>query len=319
VHETKRKLGALRREVGKGLVGQQGLLDGLLTAVLAGGHVLIEGVPGLAKTRAVNLLAQACDASFRRVQFTPDLLPADIVGTRIYNRNTGELETRKGPVFAQFVLADEINRAAPKVQSALLEAMQERQVTLGDETLPLPAPFFVFATQNPVEQHGTYPLPEAQLDRFLMKLVVGYPRPDDEHDVVRMVLNEERLPAVDTAVTGAGLLEMQAAVRRVPVTDRIVLYATRIVAATRAPASVGLERLADYVELGASPRGSISLVQVARAHAVLQGRERVLPEDIKAVAPNVLRHRILLNYHAEAEGIDVESVLADLLGAVPVA
>ena len=317
--DTKRTVEALRREVRKGLVGQSALLDGLLTAVLAGGHVLIEGVPGLAKTRAVNLLARACDASFRRVQFTPDLLPADIVGTRIYNRNTGELETRKGPVFAQFVLADEINRAAPKVQSALLEAMQERQVTLGDETLALPAPFFVFATQNPVEQHGTYPLPEAQLDRFLLKLVVGYPETGDEEDVVRMVMNEEALPAVADVANAESLMAMQKEVRRVPVNDRIVRYATRIVAATRDPASVGLRRLTEYVELGASPRGSISLVLAARARAVLDGRNRVLPEDIKAVAPDVLRHRILLNYHAEAEGIGVEQVLSDLLGAVPVA
>jgi MoxR-like ATPase len=301
-----------------GLVGQEELVDGLLWALLANGHVLVEGVPGLAKTRAVRLLAHLCGATFRRVQFTPDLLPADIVGTRIWDERARTFEVRLGPVFTQILLADEINRAAPKVQSALLESMQERQVTLGSESHPLPRPFFVFATQNPVEQQGTYPLPEAQLDRFLLKLVVRHPSLQDEAKIVRMVLNETDLPTPEPVVDAEGILALQEQVRKIYVDDAAIGYAARLVAATRDPGSVGLGRHAPHVALGASPRASIALVQVARARAALAGRDHVLPEDVKAVAPDVLRHRVLRTYQAEAEGISSDALVADVLGAVAV-
>jgi MoxR-like ATPase len=301
-----------------GLVGQDELVRGLLLALLANGHVLLEGVPGLAKTRAVRLLANACRATFKRIQFTPDLLPADIIGTRVYRRDTAEFEVRKGPVFAQIVLADEINRAAPKVQSALLEAMQERQVTLGDETHPLPQPFLVFATQNPVEQAGTYPLPEAQVDRFLMKLVIRHPPVEDERRVVRMVLDETEVPALSPVIDAKQLLELQAEVRRVYVDDKIISYATNLVQATRNPAGFELAKHKNHISLGASPRASIALVQVARALAVIEGRGTVLPEDVKLVAPDVLRHRVLLTYHAEADGVTAEQIVKDILAIVPV-
>ena len=309
---------AIERGVATGLVGQQRFVRALLRALIANGHVLIEGVPGLAKTRAVRLLASTCDASFQRIQFTPDLLPADIVGTRIYSRASGEFETRLGPIFANFVLADEINRAAPKVQSALLEAMQERQVTLGDKTHPLPEPFFVFATQNPVEQHGTYPLPEAQLDRFLMKIKVDYPEPDAERSVVRMVLNETSLPAPAPVITGHGLLEMQRQAHDIFVDDKIIAYASEIVQSTRTPAAKGIEQHADHIELGASPRASIALVQVARAEAALEKQDAVHPENIRTVAHDVLNHRIMLTYHAQAEGITTSKVIDNILDTVDV-
>jgi MoxR-like ATPase len=301
-----------------GLVGQEELVDGLLWALLANGHVLVEGVPGLAKTRAVRLLAHLCGATFRRVQFTPDLLPADIVGTRIWDERARSFEVRLGPVFTQILLADEINRAAPKVQSALLESMQERQVTLGAESHPLPRPFFVFATQNPVEQQGTYPLPEAQLDRFLLKLVVRHPSVEDESKIVRMVLNETDLPNPEPILDAEGILALQEQVRRIYVDDAAIGYATRLVAATRDPASVRLGRHAPHIALGASPRASIALVQVARARAALAGRDHVIPEDVKAVAPDVLRHRVLRTYQAEAEGITADALVSDILGAVAV-
>ncbi|MDY7227974.1 AAA family ATPase [Hyalangium rubrum] len=308
----------LLRAIRVGLVGQEDLARGLLLALLANGHVLLEGVPGLAKTRAVRLLASACHASFKRIQFTPDLLPADIVGTRIYRRDTSEFEVRKGPVFAQIVLADEINRAAPKVQSALLEAMQERQVTLGDETHPLPQPFLVFATQNPIEQQGTYPLPEAQVDRFLMKLVIRHPSVEEERRIVRMVMDETDVPSIRPVIEARELLELQAEVRRVYVDDKLISYATNLVQATRDPARHELARHKTHISLGASPRASIALVQVARALAVLEGRGAVLPEDVKLVAPDVLRHRVLLTYHAEAEGVTADQIVKDILAIVPV-
>ncbi|WP_224243523.1 AAA family ATPase [Hyalangium gracile] len=302
-----------------GLVGQDELARGLLLALLANGHVLLEGVPGLAKTRAVRLLANACNATFKRIQFTPDLLPADIIGTRVYRRDTGEFEVRQGPVFAQIVLADEINRAAPKVQSALLEAMQERQVTLGDQSHPLPQPFLVFATQNPVEQQGTYPLPEAQVDRFLMKLIIRHPSVEDERKIVRMVMDEREVPSSKETIAAGDILELQAETRKKTYVDEhIITYATNLVQATRDPARFELARHKGHIALGASPRASIALVQVARARAVLEGRNSVLPEDIKAVAPDVLRHRVLLTYHAEAEGVTADQIVSDILGIVPV-
>jgi MoxR-like ATPase len=309
-------LAAILAELRRGILGQDDFLHGLLVGLLANGHVLVEGVPGLAKTRAVNLLARVCDVSFKRLQFTPDLLPADVVGTRVYNQHSGTFETVRGPIFAHFVLADEINRAPAKVQSALLETMQERQVTIGQESLPVPSPFLVFATQNPIEQEGTYPLPEAQLDRFLMKLQVSYPRQDDEDAIVRMVIDETRLPAVETRLDARGILALQQLCRRVHVEDRVIRYATDLVSATRQPQAHGLD-LAAYVEIGASPRGSISLVQAARAAALLDGRDAVLPDDVQAFAHPVLRHRIVPTYYASAEKVSTDRMIDEILAAVP--
>lgn len=300
-----------------GIIGQRQLVEGLLLALISGGHALIEGVPGLAKTRSVNLLARACQGTFRRVQFTPDLLPADIVGTEIYNQAAGSFETKTGPLFANFILADEINRAAPKVQSALLEAMQERQVTIGDASHPLPRPFFVFATQNPVEQEGTYPLPEAQVDRFLFKLVVRYPSHSDEKKIVRMVIGETELPELKELLDTDDIVALQNTAREIFVEDRIIDYATDLVQATRSGERAGLD-FEGLVQLGASPRASIGLVQAARAKALMEGRDAVLPEDVKSVAYDVLRHRILLTYHADAEGVTSEQIIEKILATVKV-
>ncbi len=304
----------VREQLARGIGGQDDFLYGLLVAVVAGGHVLIEGVPGLAKTRAVNLLARSCRVRFRRLQFTPDLLPADVVGTRIFNQEAHAFETVRGPVFANFVLADEINRAPAKVQSALLEIMQERQVTIGPESLEVPAPFHVFATQNPIEQEGTYPLPEAQLDRFLLKLVVTYPARDEEEAIVRMVIEESELPKMEAVLSGAQLTAVQEAARSVFIEDRLVAYATELVRATREPGDLGLE-LAEYIDFGASPRASISLAQAARAAALLDGRDEVLPDDIKVLAPAVLRHRVVRTYYAEAEKVGTGRIIDEILGA----
>ncbi len=310
-------LDRLRTEIQVGIVGQKELVDGLLLAVLANGHALIEGVPGLAKTRAVNLLANMTRSEFRRIQFTPDLLPADIIGTRIYNQSTAGFETKKGPVFANFILADEINRAPAKVQSALLESMQEKQVTIGEETHALPRPFFVFATQNPVEQEGTYPLPEAQLDRFLVKLVVDYPQKQEEQDIVRMVIAETRLPAVKQLIDGKAIEALQDVTRGIFLEDRLIEYIAGLVFATRDPAGHGID-FDNVIEYGASPRASIGLALTARARALLDGRDSVQPEDIKSVAFPVLRHRIIMTYHADAEGITSEQVIQEILNRVPV-
>ena len=307
----------IERELHKGIVGQEELIRGLLVGLLADGHILIEGVPGLGKTRAVNLLARVCDLHFKRIQFTPDLLPADVVGTRIYNQQSGTFEVVRGPIFANFVLADEINRAPAKVQSALLETMQERQVTIGRETHAVQLPFHVFATQNPIEQEGTYRLPEAQLDRFLFKLVVSYPAQDQEGEIVRMVIAETRLPDVEVLLDHKTILALQRQVRGVFIEDKLVEYATRLVRATRHPAEYGLE-LGHYIEFGASPRASIALAQAARAVAVLEGRDAVIPDDIKTVTHAVLRHRILPTYFASAEKVATDSMIDDILAAVSV-
>jgi len=314
--ECASQLAAVREQLHRGIVGQDDFLDGLLVALLAGGHVLIEGVPGLGKTRAVNLLARACEVDFKRLQFTPDLLPADVVGTRIYNQHAGTFETVRGPIFANFILADEINRAPAKVQSALLETMQERQVTLGHQSLPVPAPFHVFATQNPIEQEGTYPLPEAQLDRFLLKLLVTYPESEHEDDIVRMVIDEVEPPAVERVLDPRKILALQQAVREIYIEERLVRYATHLVRATREPRKLDLE-LAPYIEYGASPRASIALARCARARTLLDGRDAVLPDDLKAVAAPVLRHRIVPTYYADAEGITTDRMIQEILGAVP--
>jgi len=307
----------IREGIETGIIGQRPLVDGILIAVLANGHVLIEGVPGLAKTRAVQLFSACCTTVFKRIQFTPDLLPADIVGTQIYNHETRSFDTRRGPVFANLVLADEINRAAPKVQSALLEAMQERQVTIGETTFRLPAPFLVFATQNPVEQEGTYVLPEAQVDRFLFKLTVSYPGQDDERRMVRQVMDETDLPEVPRVVDAQTLVRLQDTARSIFVEDRIIAYATNIVFATREPERGGLEK-EGLIELGASPRASLALIAAGRARALMQGRDNVIPEDIKAVAPDVLRHRVLISYQADAEGVTSDQLISTILDTVNV-
>jgi len=315
--KARERIGEVDAQLRRGIVGQSEFLKGLLIGLLADGHLLIEGVPGLGKTRAVNLLARICDVSFKRLQFTPDLLPSDILGTRIYNRQSAAFETVRGPIFANFVLADEINRAPAKVQSALLETMQERQVTIGQESLEVPLPFLVFATQNPIEQEGTYRLPEAQLDRFLLKLVVTYPEEGQEADIVRLVLEETQTPDLDLVLDGTEIREVQQASRSVFVEDRVIDYATELVRATRDPEAFGLE-VSRFIEYGASPRGSISLVAAAQAEALISGRDAATPDDVKAVALPALRHRIIPSYLADAEGITADTIVGQILGAVSV-
>lgn len=316
--ETYQLLNQVKDEFKKGIVGQEDMIHGLLLALLSNGHVLIEGVPGLAKTRAVSLLSNICKMDFQRLQFTPDLLPADIVGTQIYNLNEGKFHIKKGPLFSHFILADEINRAPAKVQSALLEAMQEKQITIAEETFKLPKPFFVFATQNPVEQEGTYPLPEAQVDRFLLKLVVQYPKVEDERNIIKMVINEVEPPKVQTLLDPEKIIDLQAKTRAVFIEDKIVDYITNLVFATRFPKDHGMPNLSEIIHLGASPRASIALAIVAKAHALLNSRQTVIPEDIKAIAHPILRHRIVPTYHAEAEGIKSDQIIDEILRKVKV-
>ena len=303
-------------EVKRVVVGQDAFLERVLVALLAQGHLLIEGVPGLAKTLTVNTLAQTLRGSFRRIQFTPDLLPADLVGTRIFNQKTSEFSTVLGPVFANLLLADEINRAPAKVQSALLEVMQERQVTLAGESHRVPLPFLVMATQNPIETEGTYPLPEAQVDRFMMKVLVSYPSPDEEFVIVQRVTGE----AVQVAgvVDPEQLMQMQRLCRRSYVDPALVRYAVDLVAATREPARCGLGALARLLTFGASPRATIGLIEGARALAFLRGRDFVLPEDVVDLAPDVLRHRLVLSYEALSEGLSADALVAQIMAAVPV-
>jgi MoxR-like ATPase len=308
---------AITGEVGKVIVGQKYLVDRLLVGLLANGHVLIEGVPGLAKTYAVKTLARAIATTFHRIQFTPDLLPADIVGTQIYNQRTGEFTSRKGPVFANLVLADEINRAPPKVQSALLEAMQERQVTIGEDTFKLADPFLVLATQNPIEQEGTYPLPEAQTDRFLLKLRVGYPSKEEEKQIVdRMTTGVE--PTASPVVEPAAIIRARALCTRIYVDEKLKDYILNIVFATRQPKEHNLADLAPLLRYGASPRASIYLLTASRAMAFLRRRGFVIPEDIKELAPDVLRHRLILSYEAEAEELTTDDVVKRVLEGVEV-
>ena len=312
-------IAALRREVGKAVIGQQSIVDRLVIALLIRGHVLLEGVPGLAKTLLVKTLAGAIAASFRRVQFTPDLLPADITGTLIFDPGNRTFSPRFGPIFANLVLADEINRAPAKVQSALLEAMQERQVTIGDQSYALPDPFVVIATQNPIEHEGTYALPEAQVDRFVMKLKVDYPTAEEETRMLALYLDPtqksielQRVVALDAI---AGIARLAAAVH---VDERISRYIVQIVSATRAPADFRLGSLTPYITFGASPRATLALAHVAKAYAFIQGRPYVIPEDVKAIAPDVLRHRIVLSYEASAEQITADRVIEQVLGGVAV-
>ncbi len=307
----------LRAEVARVVVGQQYLVDRLLVGLLANGHVLLEGVPGLAKTLSVRTLARAVTAEFSRIQFTPDLLPADIVGTLIYDPKTGAYSAKKGPVFANFVLADEINRAPAKVQSALLEAMQERQVTLGGETHALPSPFLVLATQNPIDQEGTYPLPEAQVDRFMLKLNVGYPTREEERRILDAMATTAPKLDVEPVVTTAEILEARRAVDAVRVADAVRDYVVSLVLATRGQQPGGPD-LGRFVQFGASPRATISLTLASKAWAFLQGRDHVTPQDVKDVAPDVLRHRLILTYEADAEGVGADEVVRRVLDAVPV-
>ncbi len=317
IHAESAFVELLNTETAKVIVGQQVMLERLLIGLLTRGHILLEGMPGLAKTLAIKTLAQAVDASFSRIQFTPDLLPADVIGTMIYNPARSEFTVRKGPIFANFVLADEINRAPAKVQSALLEAMQERQVTIGHETFPLEEPFLVLATQNPIEQEGTYTLPEAQIDRFLMKVKIGYPSPEEERDIVRRNLSGIQ-PSIQRVVSPTALLRAREVLHEIYVDEKIEQYIIDIVFATRNPAKYGMPALAPLLNYGASPRASIALAQAARALAFLRRRGYVVPEDVRAICPDVLRHRIGLTYEAEAEYIRPEEIIEQVLNSVQV-
>ncbi|MEZ3564128.1 MAG: MoxR family ATPase [Duncaniella sp.] len=299
------------------IVGQKHLVDSLLIALLSNGHILLEGVPGLAKTLAIKTLAQVIDAKYSRIQFTPDLLPADVTGTMIYSIQKEQFQIKKGPIFANFVLADEINRAPAKVQSALLEAMQERQVTIGDDTFPLQEPFLVMATQNPIEQEGTYPLPEAQVDRFLLKVIIGYPTKEEEKIIIRQDISGER-KKVQSLLHPSEILEVQKIVEKIYLDEKIERYIVDIVFATRNPGDFGLKDLAGMISFGASPRASIGMARAARAYAFLRQRGYVIPEDVRAVCHDVLRHRIGLTYEAEANNITTDQIISEILDKVEV-
>ena len=307
----------LTMEMNKVIVGQKHLVENLLIGLLANGHILLEGVPGLTKTLAINTLSQAVDAKFSRIQFTPDLLPADVLGTLIYSQKTEQFQIKKGPIFANFVLADEINRSPAKVQSALLEAMQERQVTIGDETFPLPQPFLVMATQNPIEQEGTYPLPEAQLDRFMLKVVVSYPKKEEERQIIRMN-NSGEFPKATAVLKPEDIVRAREVVKDVYMDEKIERYIVDIVYATRTPNEYGLGRIANFISYGASPRASISLAAAAKAYAFIKRRGYVIPEDVRAVCYEVLRHRIGLTYEAEAENMTTDQIISEIINAVEV-
>ncbi len=317
VQDTAAMLGRIRDEVSKVVVGQGTLVDRLLLALVADGHVLIEGIPGLAKTTAVKALAGAVETSFSRIQFTPDLLPADLTGTEVYRPQTGAFTVKKGPLFANLVLADEVNRAPAKVQSALLEAMQERQVTLGDTTHALPQPFLVLATQNPIEQEGTYPLPEAQVDRFMLKLTVDYPDKAAEKEIMRRMSGRET-PRVSAVVHPRDLMAAREVADAVHLDTRLEDYIVDLVFATRKPEAHGLAKLSKFIAFGASPRASIALAKAARVHALMQGRTYATPHDVKTIAPDVLRHRVLPTYEAEAQELTGERIVRDVLASVDV-
>ncbi len=313
---------ALTMEMGKKVVGQKHMVEGLMIGLLSGGHVLLEGVPGLAKTLTITTLANAIDAKFSRIQFTPDLLPADLVGTMIYSQKKESFEVKKGPIFSNFILADEINRAPAKVQSALLEAMQERQVTIGEQTYRLEEPFLVMATQNPIEQEGTYPLPEAQVDRFMLKVVISYPKHEEERMILHQQVNGgqrvEEPKGQQAILKPADILKARDLVREVYMDEKIENYITDIVFATRYPGNYGLQKLEGLVSYGASPRGSINLAAAAKAYAFMKRRGYVIPEDVRAVAMDVLRHRIGLTYEAEAENVTSEELVNEVLNRVDV-
>jgi MoxR-like ATPase len=310
--QMRTRLDPLYREMEKVVIGQRSMVDRLLVGLLTGGHILLEGVPGLAKTLAARTLAKCLQLRFHRIQFTPDLLPADVIGTQIYNPRTGEFSIKKGPIFAHLVLADEINRAPAKVQSALLEAMQEKQVTIGDATYPLEQPFLVLATQNPIEQEGTYPLPEAQLDRFMLKVKLNYPNKEEELAILNRMAAIEPNLAVDAVMSSEDIFALRRAIDEVYVDEKVKRYIIEIVHATRDPAGHGLD-LAAYIQYGASPRGTIFLTRGARAQAFLEGRGYVTPQDVKTVSPDVLRHRIAVTYEAEAEDLTSDELLNRIL------
>jgi len=307
----------ITHELHKRVVGQDAMIERLLIGLLTGGHVLLEGVPGLAKTLTVRSLAETVAVTFQRIQFTPDLLPADVVGTMVYNQQTGEFTPKRGPIFANIVLADEINRAPPKVQSALLEAMQEKQVTIGGQTFPLEEPFLVMATQNPIEHEGTYPLPEAQVDRFMMKLKVGYPERSEEREIMRRMAGQDLAP-LEVVATPAEILAARREIAGLYMDEKLVDYIVDLVHATRQPDAYGLAEIAPLIEYGASPRATIYLATCARAHAYLRGRGYVLPEDVKAIGADVLRHRIITSYEAEAEEVTADDLVARIFEAVDV-
>lgn len=305
---------ALKQEVKKRVIGQEHVVDRIIIGLLCNGHILLEGVPGLAKTTLVNAIGDAIGLQCKRIQFTPDLLPADVIGTQIYSPKSEEFSTKKGPLFANLVLADEINRAPAKVQSALLEAMQERQVTIGDDTFKLPNPFFVLATQNPIDQEGTYQLPEAQMDRFLLKIVVDYPSIDEEKDIIKSVFEPQKMTKV---IATKEIKQTQELVNQVYIDDKVIDYILSIIFATRQPSEYKLDAIAPMILHGASPRATLALFHAAKAHAFLKRRHFVIPDDIKAIAPDVLRHRILLTYHAEAESTSTNDIVQTVLKTVP--
>lgn len=317
IHEESSFMDVLNLETSKVIVGQKHLLEGMLVSLLANGHVLLEGVPGLAKTLAINTLASSIDAGFQRIQFTPDLLPADLIGTLIYSHKQESFIVKKGPIFSNFILADEINRAPAKVQSALLEAMQERQVTIGDETFKLEEPFLVLATQNPIEQEGTYPLPEAQVDRFMLKLIVDYPEKENERMIIRQNLKSE-FPKAKPVLKPEDILKARAVVREVYMDEKIENYILDIVFATRQPGEYKLNDLEHMISFGGSPRASINLALAAKAYAFTKRRGYVIPEDVRVMAHNVLRHRIGLTYEAEAENMSSEEIISEILNKVEV-
>lgn len=308
----------LKTEMDKVIVGQNHMMDRLLIGLLSNGHILLEGVPGLAKTLAINTLAKCVDAQFSRIQFTPDLLPADLIGTMIYNQKQEQFSIRKGPIFANFVLADEINRAPAKVQSALLEAMQEKQVTIGDETFKLPNPFLVLATQNPIDQEGTYPLPEAQMDRFMLKVVISYPTKEEEKKIIASNISKEGMPKPNVILKPEDILSARNVVKDVYMDEKIERYIVDIIFATRFPKENRLEKFAPLISYGGSPRASINLALASKAYAFIKRRGYVIPEDVRAVCLDVMRHRIGLTYEAEAENISTEHIINELLNAVEV-
>ena len=311
-------LDLIRLEMDKVIIGQKHMTERLLIALLANGHILLEGVPGLAKTLAIKTLSEIIDVDFNRIQFTPDLLPADVIGTQIYNQKTESFSIKKGPIFSNFVLADEINRAPAKVQSALLEAMQEKQVTIGNETFKLDEPFLVLATQNPVEQEGTYPLPEAQVDRFMLKVILGYPSKEDEKIIIRNNIKEGGMPKPNKVVSPSKILQARELVKKIYLDEKIEQYIVDIVYATRTPKDYNLAHFEDLISFGASPRASISLALAAKAYAFIHKRGYVIPEDVRAIAHDVMRHRIGLSYEAEAESINQDQIISDIINNIQV-
>jgi len=316
--ELQQKVKDVMSEVAKVVVGQEYMVNRLLIGLFTNGHVLLEGVPGLAKTLTVNTLANVLHLDFQRIQFTPDLMPSDLIGTMIYNQKQGNFEVKKGPIFSNLVLADEVNRSPAKVQSALLEAMQEKQVTIGETTFPLDRPFLVLATQNPVDQEGTYPLPEAQVDRFMLKVTVDYPTKSQELEVMRRMSNMTFNKEVNTVLTKEEIFNIREQVNQVEISESLERYIIELVYATRSPLDYGLKQEAEYIQYGVSPRASINLNLSAKACAYMEGRDYVLPEDIKEVAYDVMNHRILLNYEAEADGITTKDIIEKILKQVPI-